>query len=110
MDKKFDLSADSFNLIIIKTSRHFKAATLESSRPIRFMGFCPASLIRLGGADKPGFRANRQEGGTDMKNKTTANNDLYKTMGYAALMLSLSLPLSILVMQIFDFILDNKGI
>lgn len=45
-----------------------------------------------------------------MKNKIAANNDIYKTMGYAALLLGLSLPLSILVMQIFNFVLDSQGI
>lgn len=45
-----------------------------------------------------------------MKNKIATNNDIYKTMGYAALLLGLSLPLSILVMQIFNFVLGSQGI
>ncbi|MCK9605292.1 MAG: hypothetical protein M0R33_02455 [Methylomonas sp.] len=42
-----------------------------------------------------------------MKNKMNDNKDIYKTVSYAALLMGLSLPLSILVMQLFNFVLGN---
>lgn len=42
-----------------------------------------------------------------MKRKIMPNSDIYKTVSYAALLMGLSLPLSILVMRIFNFFLGN---
>lgn len=45
-----------------------------------------------------------------MKNKLNDNKDIYKTVSYAALLMGLSLPLSILVMRIFNIMLGNPTI
>ncbi|AEF98919.1 hypothetical protein Metme_0475 [Methylomonas methanica MC09] len=45
-----------------------------------------------------------------MKNKLNDNNDIYKTVSYAALLMGLSFPLSILVMRIFNIVLGNHTI
>jgi len=45
-----------------------------------------------------------------MKTKITHNKDIYKAVSYAALLLGLSLPLSILVMRIFNFMLGQHTI